>query len=70
MGGWVADEKKADIFHLPPSWQGTAKKNAFLCRHSQRSFLFFCMARGQRGNGRYIKKENVIGGPDGLLRPV
>ena len=62
MGGWVADEKKADIFHLPPSWQGTAKKNAFLCRHSQRSFLFFCMARGQRGNGRYIivcKKENV-----------
>ena len=62
VGGWVADEKKADIFHSPPSWQGTTKKNAFLCRHSQRSFLFFCMARGQRGNGRYIKKENVIRG--------
>ena len=25
-------------------------------------FVFFCMARGQRGNGRYIKKENVIRG--------
>ena len=31
---------------------------------------FFCMAFRLRGNGRYIKKENVIGGPDGLLRPV
>ena len=47
------------------------KKRTGIRKYGADSFsAFFCMAYRLRGNGRYIKKENVIGGPDGLLRPV
>lgn len=42
--------------------RGQQKRTPFCVATASVLFCFFCMARGQRGNGRYIKKENVIRG--------
>jgi len=68
------DKKKADITYLWLSCgyhDGEQQKRTPPCVSTASVlFCFFRMAQGLRGNGRYIKKKMLLGGPDEFLRPV